>query len=259
MKAKHLFFISFSSLLLHACQPDIIRIENDVKRDGSIERSISIRTTDSSESALEIFGISTDEGWQKQVLALRDSSDIDSNELWDRDKSRFEIEYSRFFPSSGEANRIMDTGSDTVFQIHTSFRKRFRFFYTFYDYQDTYRPINRFRAPNPEQYLSEEDFAFLDSLPGRNTPLDSNQEISLKHIQDKKVNDFVTSATLRTNRDILVDEIRKAGFGDEWSNDLEDMCNRLQLGNKLESREPWDPALMLELADSIGIPLSPRL
>src|SRR5690606_22692650 len=118
---------------------------------------------------LNIFNATSSTGWE--VTANPD------------DKEKFT--FRKHFASADEANSEMDREADTLFRIRSTFEKRFRWFYTYTTYSDTYIKVNSFNAVPQEDYFTEEDYAFIDRLPAEGKPISNADSLYLELLNEK--------------------------------------------------------------------------
>ena len=189
MNKLGLTFICAACLGLFSCD-EALQVTSKLNSDGSLDRTIAIADKDSSAYEYNIFGIQAGDAWQTESKVLSDSSD------------KVYTVFSRHFPSIDAANKEMNVANDTLWQIESKLESRFRWFYTYHRYSDSYSALNRFRHININDYFTPEDFAFIDRVS--DSELNFADSLFLEYIGDKIFEGFATEAWL--------DEIEQALF-----------------------------------------------
>lgn len=174
MKKLPLLILSLLVILtLASCEFDVAT-ETTVYPDGSLDKTIAVEKTD---SANYIFNVN---GWEKSILkkAKKDTAKTDS------------VQYDTFtsfhkkFASVEEANADLSVVSDTVLQVTGKFEKKFRWFYSYITYSETYHKLNKLKV-GPEDYVTQEDYAFIDRLPAEGQKISKADELYLSTLHDK--------------------------------------------------------------------------
>jgi hypothetical protein len=179
MNKLGLTLVSAACFGLFSCDEEL-HVTTKLNNDGSLDRIVAIADKDSSAFDNNIFGIKADDGWQAESKVLYDTSDQVYTVL------------ARHFPSVEDVNRAMNVPSDTLWQIESRLESRFRWFFTYYRYSDTYSAINRFRHPDINDYFTPEDIAFIDRVDdGKVTKADS---LFLEYIGDKIFEGYTAEA-----------------------------------------------------------------
>lgn len=160
-------------LTLASCEFDVAT-ETTVYPDGSLDKTIAVEKTD---SANFIFHVSD---WERSVLkkGKKDTAKTDS--------AQYDT-FTRFhkkFTSAEEANADLSVVSDTILQVTSKFEKRFRWFYTYITYSETYHKLNKMKI-GPEDYVTHEDYAFIDRLPAEGQKISKADELYLSLLRDK--------------------------------------------------------------------------
>lgn len=174
MKKLPLLILSLLVIItLASCEFDVAT-ETTVYPDGSLDKTIAVEKTD---SANFIFNVS---GWESSVVRKekKDTSRTDSIQ-YDTFKS-----FHKKFVSVEEANADLSVANDTVLQVTSKFEKKFRWFYTYIHYSETYHKLNKMRL-DPEDYFTREDYAFIDRLPAEGQKIAKADELYLNLLHDK--------------------------------------------------------------------------
>lgn len=174
MKKLPLLVLSLLIILtLASCEFDVAT-ETTVYPDGSLDKTIAVEKTDSANYIFNVYG------WEKSIIkkAKKDTAKTDS------------VQYDTFtsfhkkFASVEEANADLSVVSDTVLQVTSKFEKKFRWFYTYITYSETYHKLNKL-AVGPEDFLTQEDYAFIDRLPAEGQEISKADELYLTLLHDK--------------------------------------------------------------------------
>jgi hypothetical protein len=241
-----------SSMLMSCENP--IRMETKVHADGSLEKEITIKRGSKSNEVQNIFGVSQKRGWQ--VNLVLDSVHKDSAQHANRVMSKSEIDtvvtFSKKFPSVQAANQELDTPVDTLFHVHSEFKKRFRWFYTYIEYRETFRPINRFKQINPKDYFNLEDSLFIQRLPGEGATISKADSLFLDNLNTKMSEVYLQDALFAEYFSILETVIRKNTTDSKWLDTL--ASNKEAIYREMEN---WDGETLFaaKLAAKVGIPL----
>lgn len=219
-----------------------VTLETRVREDGSFGRSIVFEKTDSSVLRGNMFGVSEASGWKVTVQAIEG----------DDDKDRYRIGFEKNFSSAEEMNAELDPGSDTLFRIRSSCEKQLRWFYTYIRYEETYRPINRFRLSPAEEFFNEEDRQFIRRLPPEGTPLDKPDSIFLANLDNKIGDHYVVWSIFNEQMDILKKLVIRGGLESRW---LDTLKKHEDLVYESIDDDKGDERFAMRMADTLGIPL----
>lgn len=165
------------AMLLNGCE-QTVSISTTVHTDGSLDRVVVLHESDSSAATENMLGISEETGWDVTLEPDLKSTETDN-------KPDVNVTFRKHFASVEDANREMDSGNDTLFHIASTFKKQNRWFYTYLEYRDTYRSLNRFTTLPEKEYFTEEDFAFIDRLPAEGKPITKADSIYLSRLDEK--------------------------------------------------------------------------
>ncbi|MBL7838789.1 MAG: hypothetical protein JNJ75_01485 [Cyclobacteriaceae bacterium] len=174
MKKLPLLILSLLVIItLASCEFDVAT-ETTVYPDGSLDKTIAVEKTD---SANFIFNVSS---WERSIIkkAQEDTAKTDS------------VQYDAFtsfhkkFASAEDANADLSVVSDTILQVTSKFEKKFRWFYTYITYSETYHKLNKMKL-DPEDYFTREDYAFIDRLPAEGQKIAKADELYLNLLHDK--------------------------------------------------------------------------
>jgi len=255
---KHLniiILVLIGSMFLSSCE-NPITLETVVHEDGSLDKTIVFEEADSAVALSNIFGVNTTSaidsarGWALKVMPVP----VKHNE--DQVGTKFNLVFKKHFGSASEANAHLDTKVDSLFQVHSSFEKKFRWFYTYIRYTETYRPINRFKMLPATDYINQEDFQFIDRLPNEGQPISKADSIYLQILNTKIYDMYATMAIFNEEYDILTQLVKKYNPDKKWLDTLR--LKRDFIYRHIEKMEGDFNTISIEMADSLKIPLVPR-
>jgi len=175
MKTFKLILVGIASLLIFAACDHNVSMETTVQADGSLDKSITIEG-DSSNISKNFMGINAASGWHVLVE--------EKDSLQKKDDKKLILTFSKHFNSVEEANNELALPNDTLFRVSSKFDKKFRWFFTYISYSDTYHAINRLTLPT-EDYFTTEDYAFIDRLPAEGSPISKADSLYLALLNDK--------------------------------------------------------------------------
>lgn len=189
MKTPHrwsstMFFFLLIFLIMSACDHDL-SIGSAVHEDGSLDRTIVLYDSDSLKISSNMFGANEAAGWN-----------VVAEQIFDNEKkSTNNITFKKHFASVKEANEEMNSDVDTLFHIHSTFEKHNRWFYTYMEYTDTYRALDRFKAIPQDHYFTREDFDFIARLPAEGKDITKGDSLYLARLNEK-IYDFYAARTI---------------------------------------------------------------
>jgi hypothetical protein len=262
MKFRINFILSmlFLLALLSACKQDIA-METTVYPDGSLDRTIQTAHSDEHQeiqtidarpnntveitraAAIEnMFGLRVEDGWALATRMI--PADVDSTTIYT---------FRRHFSSVDEANATLATPADTLFRVTSTFEKKFRWFYTYLYYADTYHAINRMDYP-VENYVTPEDYTFIDRLPAEGKKITPADSIYFAHLHDKLVGDYGLRALYECYYDLTVKLMQETHVENKWFDTLR--AHKESMLRDVVARHDINDDYILHTIDSIGIPLS---
>jgi hypothetical protein len=133
---------------------------------------------------------------------------------------KYRIEFTRRFTTDGEVNKEFNTGSDTVFHSVASFEKKYRWFYTYIRYSETFRPIIRFKLVSEKDYFNAEDSLFIQRLPAEGRSISKADSVYLDMLNQKITERFATMALFKEYFEVMEEVIRKNSLGKNWIDTL---------------------------------------
>jgi len=165
---------------LMACEHNV-SMETTVYPDGQLDKTIYLEVEQKQKKLKESFIHFIDTIQLNEWQAL-DSLEIPAYLKPGEDK-KF-IGYKKHFASSEEANQHLATQNDTLFRVTSSFEKKFRWFFTYMVYSDTYHAINRLDYPTTD-FFTPEDFQFINRLPAEGKAITAADSLYLKQLNEK--------------------------------------------------------------------------
>lgn len=229
--------------LLSSCEENIA-VETVVHEDGSLDRIIRFEDVDSTLVASNIFGVSRETGWEVDM------------EVWERsgDKDSRTIQFKKHFPDVETSNRELGTDSDTLFTLRSEFGKKFKWFYTYIRYTDTYGTLNRFKGVDPADYFTAEDYAFIDRLPAEGKMISRADSLYLQLLNTKIFEHYATRAIFEENYQVLAMLMSSIEMDDRWLDTLAHHKEMMYQSLRDENGD-FDDDFILAFADSLSIPL----
>ncbi|GHN00895.1 hypothetical protein WSM22_23840 [Cytophagales bacterium WSM2-2] len=213
-----------------------------VNEDGSLDKSISFEKAAEDRAITNVFGISEKTGWSV-------NKDSIPHEKKDKEKEKkFHITLYKHFVSDAEMNKELDTRTDTLFQVTSSFQKKYRWFYTYITYSETIHPINRFKLVSPADYFNQEDSSYLKRLPGEGKSISKADSVYLDMFS-QKTDRFANMGIFREYYQALEEIIRRNGLDKKWLDTLRKSRNDIY--KEIESKPDLDNAF-----DKLKLPLS---
>lgn len=235
--------------LLGSCE-NPIRLETKIHYDGRLDKTIILEKTDSAGVVQNIFGVNEAKGWSLDLS--RDSAT--------RGDKNYRLEFKRSFATAEEANKELDSESDSLFRVKASFQKSFRWFYTYIRYEETIRPIDRFKLISADDYFTPEDRSFLNRLPGEGADITMADSSFLESLNDRIFKYYANRGLYFEQMDVLKKYITKNNLAPQWLDTLNKHEDYIYESiNKDDSDDEGlkgDPKFAFMMADSLGIPLT---
>jgi hypothetical protein len=211
MKASKKSITTIASLVmilaLTSCDRNVT-IESVVHPDGAIDRTIVLTEVDSSEVDKNMFGIHSINGWETRVEPYIEKP---NDRVEERNQSpKHIITFRKHFTSAADANAELDNANDTLFSINSTFHKKFRWFYTYLEYADTYRAINRFHLVKTEDFFTKEDFDFIGRMPAEGKSIAKADSVYLDQLNKKIFDHFAMQAIYEEHFKLMLNVMRDA-------------------------------------------------
>lgn len=247
MKTKISITLLLGALLFSSCEHPMT-METDVHEDGSMDKTITFEKGDSSLITTNIFGIDSTKGWSAKIVELP----VERKENGS-DKIQYKTVFKKQFESVDQLNNELNTSSDTLFKVKSTFEKKFRWFYTYIHYTETFLPINRFKMLSPEDYLNEEDNQFINRLPGEGKAISKADSLYLQML-NVKIGDYYTNmAIFNEEFEILTELVKRSNLENKWMDTL--LRKKEYIYNHIDKMK-GEPDFALQMADSLHIPLN---
>jgi hypothetical protein len=244
---RSLAFVCFAvTLLLSACEHDVTT-GSTVYPDGSIDRTIVFPKSDSTLVVGNMMGISEAMGWDVVMTPLP------KGETKKDKKQAYDITFKKHFASFQDANNEMDREVDTLFHIQSAFEKQNRWFYTYIEYRDTYRALNRFNAVRMEDYFTREDFAFIDRLPPEGKAINHADSIYLARLTEKIYEVYGSRTIFEELFDHLVTSMQEHQVASRWQDSL--IAKKKVIYQHMLNESLPDNDGLLSVTDQLKIPI----
>lgn len=211
---KLIVILSGILVFLSSCNHSV-SMKTIVHGDGSLDKTIELETD--SVGAKNLIGIGSSTNWQV-TTRLKDT-------IKKTDDKKFITTYSKHFTSASEANKELATPSDITFRIRSEFDRRFRWFYTYISYSDTYLAINRLKHPTIN-YFTQEDYAFIDRLPAEGKSISKADSLYLDGLNDKIFETYATRAIFEEYYSQMV-KVLDGGANKSWIDTLQNHKEKL--------------------------------
>lgn len=236
----NLLISSLLCIVLFTSCENPISMKTKVHEDGSLDKTIILEKTNDFRAEKNMFGINQDKGWTVNSIKLSDSA------------QRYRIEFTKSFKSAEEANLELDNKSDSLFRIQSTFEKKFRWFYTYITYTETFKAINRFNLVSADDYFNQEDHSFIDRLPGEGKSISKADSIYMETLNQKIAERFVNMAILEEQLEILKEVMGRNGIDKQWEDSLK---KEKELIYNIIDEDKGNPRLAEKIADTLKIPL----
>ena len=247
MKQNIIITLFLGILLFSSCEHPMT-LETDVHEDGTLDKTITFEKGDSSIITNNIFGIDSAKGWSPEIEELP----VERKEN-DEDKIQYKTVFKKHFQSVDQLNSELNSTSDTLFKVKSTFDKKFRWFYTYIRYTETFLPINRFKMLSPEDYLNEEDNQFIDRLPGEGKAISKADSLYLQML-NVKIGDYYTNmAIFNEEFEILTELVKRGNLEAKWMDTL--ILKKEYIYNHIDKMK-GEPDFAMQMADSLHIPLN---
>jgi len=217
-----------------------VKMETVLNDDDSIDRTI-ILEGDSAEINTNYFGINDKSGWSISV----DKNDTTKNK-------DLTISYVKHFNTIEESNTELNNGNDTLFHIEAKLEKRFRWFYTYTTYSDTYKAIDRFKLLNQHDYLTPEDYQFMDRLPPEGDSISKADELFLEDLATKINDVLVPHAVYEEHFAVFQSMIDRYQMEPRWKDTLQQ--HKESIFKHLLKHDDLGDDGLLTVLDSLQIP-----
>lgn len=228
-------------LALSACEHKVY-METTVHEDGSLDKTIMLETGDTTKN---FVGIGPGSGWTMTTRSIDDTTHEN------KDDKKWNTTYQKKFVSAEEVNAELAKPSDTLFRVSSKFDKKFRWFYTYLYFSDTYHSINRMTLP-PDDFIAQEDYAFIERLPAEGTTISKADSLYLTELHKKIFDIYGVRAIYEAHYSLNEKLIRESGLEDRWLDTLKK--HKENIYQRLVKNENVPEDFMYKSMDSLGIP-----
>ena len=189
---------------LTSCEHNV-SMETTVHADGQLDKQITLEVDEKEKQPQKKFLHYIDSArfmsWQKIDSAK-------SYRLKDLKEGKRLISYKKHFTSAEEANQHLASPNDTLFQVTSSFEKKFRWFFTYITYSDTYNALNRLDYPITN-FFTPEDFQFINRLPAEGKAITPADSLYLKQLNEKISDHYGNRAFFEAYFSLLLEQVNK--------------------------------------------------
>jgi hypothetical protein len=188
---------------LMACEHNV-SMETTVYPDGQLDKQITLEVDEKVKNPDHEFKRYID---STQFLSWNRVDSARSFQLKPSEGKKH-ITYRKHFSSAAEANQHLAAPNDTLFRVTSSFEKKFRWFFTYITYSDTYRTINRLGFPHTD-YFTDEDFLFINRLPAEGKPISPADSLYLKLLNEKITDHYGNRVFFEAYFNLLLEQVNK--------------------------------------------------
>lgn len=222
-----------------------VSMETTVHDDGKLEKIIIVESESDRNISQHILDTAVVGSWQHEV------SLVDTTQSKNKGKV-FRHKFYKSFASADEANLDLATGNDTLFRVTSTVDKKFRWFYTYIYYSDTYHAINRMHL-NTTDYFTPEDYSFIDRLPAEGGAISRADSLYLAELEKKMFDIYGEQAVEEAYFDIGYKLIEKYNLDKKWIDTL--AKHKKGIFKKASEQSDADNDYLLKVMDSLKIPL----
>jgi hypothetical protein len=240
-----IILLAASAVSLTACDHPM-SFHTKVNEDGSLDKTIVMDKTEKEKADVNIFGINDKSDWK-----VKKTESVDSSTKSDKD-NKYRIEFERHFENAERMNEVLDRNVDTLFQVHSKFEKKFRWFYTYIRYSETIRPINRFKKVFPKDYFTIEDSLFIKRLPAEGKTISKADSVGLILLNEKISNHYTNMGIFNELFPVLEQVVKKYNPDKKWIDTLYKNRERIY---ELINKDQGQFSHVKKIADTLRIPL----
>jgi hypothetical protein len=236
--------ISLLAILLcfAACEHNV-SMETTVHEDGSLDKTIILEVEDTTKNFL---GIGPHSGWEMKSVSIEDSAKEKIKE-----SKKWRVTYQKKFTSAEEANQALAAETDSLFKVSSKFEKKFKWFYTYLYYSDTYHKLNRMALP-PDDYIAKEDYDFIERLPAEGSLISKADSVYLAELHKKIFDVYGLRAIFEMYYSLNEKLLTESGLEIRWLDTLQSHKERMFDALSEDQNLPDD--YLYKAMDSIGIP-----
>ncbi len=242
--------VVFVLMLFSSCEHQL-QMKTKVHPDGRLDKSIVFISNDSVETSIRYLGVSSATGWNLTREVMNDTTtetSFSGKSVKVEKNQKFKYAYQKSFPSAAEANAELAQPSDSLFRVTSVFDKKFRWFYTYLTYQETYHAINRFQLPVTD-YFTAQDFDFIAQLPPEGKSISKADSLFLDMLMDRIYDHYGSRGYFDEYYSLLLE----TSLADTQREQL--IRQKEEIYHALTSRQEIEEDFLPALADSLGIVL----
>ncbi len=236
--------IALGLFTLASCE-NPMTFETEVHEDGTFYKAIIFEKKDSTILDKNIFGINTTNGWSVSMTKNPPEKKEDTKDV-------YTVKFNRHFNSIDEMNAALNNPADTLFQIKSTFEKKFRWFYTYIKYSETFMPINRFKMLPVSDFFNQEDYQFIERLPSEGSVISKADSVYLQMLNIKIQDYYANMAIFNEQYDVLVKIVKKNNLESKW---LDTLYNKREFIYDQVDRLKGDADFASIILDTLQIPL----
>ena len=221
---------------------DETKFKTVVNEDGSFEKTITLTSSDSILKHEEYVGVSEALNWQYKKIKEELKLDSGSQEK----NYQYQHHFTKAFKDVAQYNDEQQQLDKPHLPISVTFNKRFRWFYTYFDYTETFGPINFLSTPI-EDFINTQDFDFIAKLPAEGKPLSKADSVFLENLNVKISDQYGSFAYFNQISDMVLQNLKNEEARLIWKK------NEKQVFKKLTDKESTNDSDVLPILDSLNI------
>lgn len=252
MKTKILTasLVAFLSVLLISCD-ESVTTGTIVNKDGSIVRRIALLKTDSVSVNENIYGVNRENGWE---VTFNESEGTSSEETKPVKEKNYDVVFTKTFNAVDDLNAELNSENPALFRIKSTLDSRFRWFYTYHKYSDTFISLNRFRELSQDEYFTVEDHAFIKRLPAEGRAMSKADSIYLQQLNTKIFDQYALRAFYEEHYKDLIASLKENEVEQSWI-DTVAFYKEDFFVNVVQKDDDLEDDFILRLLDRIKAPL----
>lgn len=233
-------------VFLSSCEHDVIT-ETTVHPDGSLDKIFMLEFDSARSARSDIFLLGG--GWHFERVSSETGKGIDSAKT-----AKVFNRFSQKFKSAEEANLVLAHPADTLFSITSSFEKKFRWFYTYIYYAETYHALNHMKL-KPDDYFTPEDYAFIDRLPAEGKKISKADNFYLDQLNTRIFDIYGMTAFYEEYFELTLKLLEENNLEARWIDTLKN--HKENIFELLENKKDLEDDFMLHVLDSLHFPIRP--
>jgi hypothetical protein len=247
VNATSIWACGLTMLALTACE-NRVAMETTVHPDGRLDKQITLEVDEKEKNPERAFRHYIDS------IQLKNWKRMDSAYSFQPKPAEGKkyISYQKHFSSAADANQHLGVPNDTLFRVTSSFKKKFRWFFTYITYSDTYHAINRLDLSHKD-FFTEEDFHFINRLPAEGKPITSADSLYLKLLNEKITDHYGNQAFFEAYFSLLTDLVKRELPEPDWVEQLN--ANEERFYKMVLVDKDLADDFLQAFADSLGIPI----